>query len=484
MNTQRRCQSKVPSPKSKAASTGDERNTGDWSLSNSCFVLRYDRGNTLMVTLLLCLILGILMASYLWVIKTQELAVARSQRWNKAMVMAETGVEDALALLNDGMLISAALGPADGARWTATTSTITRKALTSTEKTQFEASWYTVTINKSNPTNPVVTATGFVPVPATTQVVSRAVTVTTKAKPAFPIKAPMIVVNTFDANGFNIRADSFDSTLTNLFPGGVYNTTNAMDHGDIVTLSTNNDAVHVGNAKIKGEVRTPPGGVQGVTATVGSQGSVGDNAWVNGGYTGFESGHFAADVTFTFDPVVLPNLTWYSPTGGNPNGTNYTYVLNSATPNYKITGDLSGGQTIYVQSPNTILYVTGSVTINSDQVVVGPGASLSMYVAGPSGEIKGNGIVNGSGVAKNFIYYGLPTNTAINFSGNANYVGSIYAPNADFHLGGGGSDVYDFSGACITKTATMNGHFNFHYDNALQWLVRPNGFTAITWNEL
>ena len=443
---------------------------------------RQSQGSALVITLILCVILGILMGSYLWLVRTQHLSVARSQRWNKAMVIAEAGVDEAMALLNSGIILTSF---ASDTRWNVTSSAITAKALSGTAKQQFEGSYYTVVINKSNPTNPVITATGFVPVSYSTQIVSRAVQVVTQPKPAFPIKAPMIVVNTFDAHGYNIRTDSFDSSLTNLFPGGIYNTTNAMDHGDIVTLSTNNDSVHIGNAKVKGQVRTPPGGVQGVTATVGSQGTVGDNAWVNGGSTGFEAGHFKDDVNFTFDPVVLPTVAnWLTPSSGTVNGTNYTYVLSSTTPNYRIIGNLGSGQTVYINSPNTVLYITGNVTINTDQVIIAPGASVAMYVAGASTQIGGSGIVNGSGAAKNFIYYGLPTNTAINFSGNANYVGSIYAPNADFQLGGGGSDVYDFSGACITKTATMNGHFNFHYDNALSWLVRPNGFSAISWTEL
>src|SRR6185295_10703120 len=102
-------------------------------------------------------------------------------------------------------------------------------------KLLFEQSYYTVVINKTDPLHPVITATGFVPVPYTTQVVSRAVQVTTNPKPAFPIKAPMIVVNSFTANGYNIATDSFDSTNLVLFPGGIYNSTNAMDKGDIVS---------------------------------------------------------------------------------------------------------------------------------------------------------------------------------------------------------------------------------------------------------
>ena len=273
-------------------------------------------------------------------------------------------------------------------------------------------------------------------------------------------------VESVNFNGWNPKTDSFDSSNTNLFPGGIYNPTNAFDHGDIVILSTTNDAVHLTNAKVKGSVRTPPGGVQGTTVTAGPQGSVGDNAWVNGGNTGFEAGHFRTDVNFTFDPVVLPNVIWLTPTSGTVNGTNYTYVLNSSSPNYRINGNLSGGQNIYVNSPNSILYITGNVTINSGQVIIAPAASLAIYVGGATAQISGNGIANGSGVAKNFIYYGLASNTSLTITANSTFAGGIYAPSADFQLGSGDNNSYDFMGQSVTKSFTANGHLNLHFDES------------------
>src|SRR5215471_6630893 len=62
------------------------------------------QGSTLVVSLVLCSILVVLMASYLSVIQAQRQAVARSQSWNKAMVVAEAGVEEAMALLNSGIV--------------------------------------------------------------------------------------------------------------------------------------------------------------------------------------------------------------------------------------------------------------------------------------------------------------------------------------------------------------------------------------------
>jgi hypothetical protein len=32
---------------------------------------------------------------------------------------------------------------------------------------------------------------------------------------------------------------------------------------------------------------------------------------------------------------------------------------------------------------------------------------------------------------------------------------------------GGGSDTWDFIGAVVTKSVTLNGHFDFHFDENL-----------------
>ena len=64
------------------------------------------------------------------------------------------------------------------------------------------------------------------------------------------------------------------------------------------------------------------------------------------------------------------------------------------------------------------------------------------------------------------------------------FTGTIYAPSAAFKLnGGGGQSDLDFVGACVVKTATMGGHFKFHYDESLPRILW-HGYVARDWNEL
>ncbi|MEO5802947.1 MAG: hypothetical protein ABIR24_05420 [Verrucomicrobiota bacterium] len=132
------------------------------------------------------------------------------------------------------------------------------------------------------------------------------------------------------------------------------------------------------------------------------------------------------------------------------------------------------------------LYVTGDVSLtgNNDKIQINPGASLKMYVGGSDAKIGGLGVVNKSGYANNFHYYGLPTNTKLAFNGNGHFTGVVYAPQADFTLGGGGKDWKDFIGASISKTVKMNGHFNFHYDEALARKGPSRGYVITSWNEI
>src|SRR2546423_10422857 len=69
----------------------------------SCERANRELGGLLLMTLLVCLVLGILIGSYLSLIQNQNLTGSRGQAWNNALSVAESGVEEALAHLNSGV---------------------------------------------------------------------------------------------------------------------------------------------------------------------------------------------------------------------------------------------------------------------------------------------------------------------------------------------------------------------------------------------
>jgi hypothetical protein len=149
--------------------------------------------------------------------------------------------------------------------------------------------------------------------------------------------------------------------------------------------------------------------------------------------------------------------------------------------NYQL-GSLSGS--VLVTGHATLL-VTDSLNISGQGgIFINSGASLSLYVSAPTATIGGNGVVNNNSSATSFYYFGMPTNTKISLGGNSQFTGGIYAPDADLTLGGGGNDVNDFVGSAVTRSMTLNGHYNMHYDESLEQNGPVRIYVVTSWNEL
>ena len=421
----------------------------------------------LFVTLIATAILGLGLASYLRMVSTQNYSVARSQAWNRAIPVLEAGIEEAMAQINKST--SAASFVANG--WTLVGTNYVKKRGLGDEA-------YVVKV--STAANPVIESEGFSPIPlATGEFVSRRVRATTRSSSMFT-KA-MAADGGINLNGNNVRTDSFDSTDPLYSNNGRYDSTRRKANGDV---ATNGDVLNIGNADIMGRVSTGPGGA----VNLQNNGSVGDLAWHTGGNSGIQPGYVTDDMNVDFPEVTAPYLIGLPPLAGSVGGTNYSYVLSGTGTQYSMSSlSLSGngsGNRVMVTG-DVSLYVSGSVSISGQAgIIIAPNARLRMYVAGASTSLGGNGVMNSNASATNFSYYGLPSNTSVTFNGNAAFTGTIYAPQAALSLGGGGNNAYDFVGASVSRTVSMNGHFNFHYDEALGRMGNDGGFVVASWNEL
>jgi hypothetical protein len=97
----------------------------------------------------------------------------------------------------------------------------------------------------------------------------------------------------------------------------------------------------------------------------------------------------------------------------------------------------------------------------------------------PEIRIGGNGLVNTSGVPSNLALYCLQDVVDISISGNGNFCGGIYAPQAAITLNSG--QVY---GSLVGNTVTLNGATaSVHYDEALRDHSVPQA-TIRSWQEL
>ena len=180
-----------------------------------------------------------------------------------------------------------------------------------------------------------------------------------------------------------------------------------------------------------------------------------------------------------------PYSTGLGVTAGS--GTN-TWDL--ANGNFYVNGDftINNNQTLYI-SGNATLYVTGNFKMKNNTgcyISIAPGATFKLYIGTTTGTaVAGDlGMVNTTGNDSSFQLYGLPTLTTLTWNGNAAFLGTVYAPESSFTLGGGGSSPYDFQGAITVKSISMNGGFSLHYDQNLRRFAPSSGFTVASWREL
>jgi hypothetical protein len=426
--------------------------------------------NVLVLTLIITMILGTTLGSYLFLVRTQTVLGTESQAWNSALTLAEAGIEEGMAQINvsHGFIndptnyqgsITTNWGALSGGVYSKSNTMITGS--------------YSASVFPTNP-GPTITATGYTTVPLIGRQIMRVVQVTTVPTPAFANGIAALTGAT--TKGSKLTIDSYDSADPAHSTNGMYNAATRKAGGDIADLNGN---VNIQNGSIYGHLKLGPT----ATYTLNS-GTVGDLNWAG---PGIEPGWLSTDFNIEPADVMAPYNTGFSVPVNNGNQTN-TYPLTSG--NYYVNGDfvMSQNETMNVNGVVN-MYVTGNFNMKSQNactINVAPGSSLTLYVGTPNGPAVSSSltVVNVTGNAANFSYFGLPSNTSVTWGGNNQYVGTVYAPEADFSCGGGGNNTYDYQGACLVNTISMNGKFNFHFDENLKRSGPMSGYAAISWSEL
>jgi hypothetical protein len=418
---------------------------------------RHELGSALVATLFVTTAILIGMGSYLLLVRTQYISVARSQAWNNSLSVAEAGAEEALAQLNPGALETTVFvdrnangwGPAAGGFYGPKSRSVTSND--SYAVTYTTEAW------------PTIYSTGYVRVPDLSDTLTRVIRVLTTNVPLFNVA--IAGRTNIDMNGNGLSTDSFNSSLTNLSTNGRYDSTKTSTNGDVAVLYGTLD---LGNHTVAGDAYLGPS-----VTLAGSPSQI--------------SGTIANDYNYDYPEVVNPDTTgWFSLLlslpGLAPDGNIYDYVFtnnaNYIVPN--LNGSIYVGTNAHVRllaqagATKNVLVAGGGLTNNA--------GSLTVYIAASSFSIGGSGAIDG-GRAANLSYYGLSTNTKISYTGNSFFVGTIYAPDADLKLSGGGSGTFDISGSIIAKSVTFSGHFMFHFDEDLL-KTASRGFFAVSWAEL
>jgi hypothetical protein len=421
----------------------------------------------MLVVMVMTIIVGVTLASYLHLVSNQNLAIVRSMAWNHAVAVSEAGIEEAMAHLNSNTTNRTRDG------WTLNgTNVVKEKAFGSQRyKTYIEA----------NAERPIVVSEGWVVNPKDGQFLTRPRVVRVATTNDALFAKGMVAKGEMDFAGNNITTDSYDATDPNYNTGGRYDPAKNKDGGDI---ATNSRVINVANANIYGTASTGPGG----NIQLSNNGAVGSKAHHASGVGGIEAGWSSDDMNVYFPdvkhpyagttiiPVAPPTLT-----GGTVGGVPYDYILwggNYSLPN------LSGTTRKILVMGHSTLLVTGDINLTGQSgITIETNASLQLYMAGNSATLAGQGVMNRTGKASAMSYWGLPTNRQVKLQGNSEFTGTVYAPQAELVLGGGGGNITDFSGASVSGSVKVGGHFNFHYDESTGIYGPRRGYTIVTWNE-
>jgi hypothetical protein len=400
-------------------------------------------GHVIILTLIICLLLGIVLLGVISLSSNEGQMTGRSQSWNGAIPVAEAGIEEAFThlrycptnresngfrLVGDHYVKSRTMGSA----------------------------WYEVAISTN--WDPIITARGGIRAPNQTNYIVRTVRVMATNDPMF--SNALEASEKIDFSGAGVTINSYDSRDQRYsLPDGSYDPTRFKDKGHVVC---HNGPFELGNAKIYGHVKTTeesalsigPGGVVGSIdyhATVGK---------------GIQDGWHTSVDSAEFSPIEAPSG------GGAPPRVGNNYVL--GTGNYRV-DSLQGS---VVVNGDATLVITRDFRVND--FLIQPGASMKLYVDAPDVALR---IDNKNIRAESFMYYGTSGNLAISLGGNSSFTGVIFAPNAALQIGGGGNDEVDFLGAIIARTVSVKGKMNFHFDEATLRLG-SRGFIASRWDEL
>jgi hypothetical protein len=496
--------------------------------------------SALLVTMVLGGILCLFVMYYLSLVQQQSTLSVRSQAWNLAIAVTEAGVEEGLQAINSGNgNLQSAEWAYDGTYYCRSNNLPDGNSYVLRIKgpaTQFpeitSRSYINLPALAAARSLTLFAAVGVGSSSSTT--VSRAVRVTCSKNPTSLFTAAMVSKHAVDLKGNGVAADSYDSSNPAKSTNGKYDASKYTgDFGDVATV----DSLIVGvqNANIYGKLHTGPTGGY----SMGPQGGVGTHAWQAANSGGLQPGYFLQDANFTFPDTALPDTSsgYLIPQPGT-----FSFPTNAIIPTFHteynswhlsdppplglVTNyDKKGVITCYTWTTfvtNTV-YVTNyydnvlyastkyiSSALLGTTIVLGPKVTLvlpnglsgseklffnytdnanpgvTIYAGGTSASISGNQYVNPSGFAGSLLIYCAPSVTSFTLNGNGQFTGVLVAPNADLAMHGGGNSDQDFCGSLMVNSVGLNGHFKFHWDEALTRMIIPNSarYLVKSWDEI
>ena len=288
-------------------------------------------------------------------------------------------------------------------------------------------------------------------------------------KPVGTFRVALLSVDTINMNNLNIVVDSYDSRDATKSTNGFYDPAKRQDNGDI---ATNGTLIDVGNAHIYGDASTNGGSVLRASNV-----------------TGEIKNDFFQELFPVQQPVMtrtpgtpstVTSATTITASAGAPTQVVLSTINLSGTNTLRIRGAADGSET-FCQ-----ILVTGNIGLSGQsQMILDPGVYVRLFVVGDA-DLTGNGVVNPNSPL-HLQVYGVDRPPAaaagqMKIAGNGGFRGSVYAPNYDVTMVGGGSDDSIFGGF-VGRNIRMTGVQAVHYDEALADGGLVSDYRVVSWFE-
>jgi hypothetical protein len=440
-------------------------------------------------------ILGITLASFMVLSQTEYTSVCRSQSWNRTIPVTEAGIEEALALLNTYAgttnLLTSWPNAAEDDGWTALDDNVFQMTRAIGEDS------YTVYITNNPSGAPTILSVAtlswnYLYAAASPPTLFAAVGVPAPS-PAPPRRAVLVQVappknyylfQILAKKGITISGGGTNDSVNSADPAYAANPwASSLEHanGSIGTVETGtSSAFNESSSTILGHVYTGAGST---ATTSGGNGGIGAPGWLAANPGGTEPGwvNHNLNIAVPDAPPAPTGVTlWTLPT---PTNKIYTLVGSPGTTYYNVPAGLnvSGGHTILITNGPVGLICAGDFSLSGGSgIFISTGSSLVAYLNGKT-SLSGQGLVNATGYATNCAFYGSPNCTSIDYSGTSGYIGTVWAPYADYTQSGGSGVI----GALIINSFTQSGGRSLmRYDEALG--AGPNGmvYRVASWQEV
>lgn len=463
--------------------------------------LRSARGSVLIVAMLMAAIIGISLVSFIKLSNNSLKQAHRTFYSNSAMNLAEVGLEEAVSRFNqlDNVATAADAWPSP---WTLNNTAYNSSSSPFTPCATNNFTGFTVGPNTAGSVKvwvhyydgqagatPRIVAKSTITQPDGSPPISKYIEVTLRKRSLF-------------SNGLVARdnvtwvghpmADSWDSRSDTRIPAGLA----AIPYDPSIRTAN----VVVGS--ISGNIGLAGGEVWGYAKT-GEFGAITGGSVHPLGTTTDDPTRRTNDFNATFPVPTVPNPTTFNTRASAYNATvtlpeagdNFEVVAGVNTYYYKFTGttavNLNGTKTLTIGAGKKVVFLANASNSTTNAIDVGGGAGVSVAAGATwnvytNGDVRitGTGMANANNSPASSMFWGTQTSGQnFDISGNGQLIATVYAPDADVSLNGGGTSGL-MCGAVVAKSITMNGGTEFHYDDALGRLTTGNPFGISKWREL